>query len=72
MVYITHRTSYEACISINIILCEIVVELRMLHISSLVASLFIQEETKCLSYCICIVCVHVTVQVENEGCIAYL
>lgn len=72
MAYITHRISYIASISIDIILGQIVVVLRMLHISCLVASLSIKEEAEGLSYCICVVCVHVTVQVENKGRVAHL
>ena len=44
--YITHRISNEACISIDIILGEIVIILWLPHESSLMAILFIQEETQ--------------------------
>ena len=58
-------------VPIYVILAQIVIVLRVLHKSDLVTHFFIKEEEQCISDCIAIVGIHITVHMHDDRSVAY-
>lgn len=58
-------------VPIYIILGQIVKVLRVLHKSYLVTHLFVKEEAQCISDCLAIVGIHITVYIHDDRAVAY-
>lgn len=69
---VAHIISGVVGICINIIPCDVIIVLWELHKRELMSCLLVHEEAENLPDCVCVVRVHVAVQVENERRIGYL
>ena len=58
-------------VPVYVILGQIVIVLRVLHKSDLVTHFFVKEEAQCISDCIAIVGIHITVHIHDDRAVAY-